>query len=246
MLRRATRGGHEVLIRGRGAPVVCLPGTMASPLVFEPLAELLDAEVVVGPWLEWPGPHDLDSLAARVARVLDETGPAVLVGHSTGGAISLLAASRSPHVRGLVLSGTGVDMHDHSDVEAVIDGVRTGWGRDFWEAMYQRLVHHPLADRLAAELRDYPARLDPEAVAEVLHSQHERDLSECARSIRVPAAIVAGRHDRARGSGDSRKLAHRLGGIGVTTVDAGHTPCAEVPAVFATVVRDVLLRASPA
>ena len=164
MLRRARRGGCEVLVRGAGPPVVCLPGTMASPLLFQPLADLLDAEVLALPWLEWPGPHDLDRVAAQVVRVLDATGPAVVVGHSTGGALALLAAAGPGHV------------------------------------------------------------------------------SDCARAVRVPAAVVNGQHDRARGPVEVGRLAELLG-VAATTVDSGHSPCAEVPERFAAVVRDVIARA---
>lgn len=242
MLRRARRGGCEVLVRGAGPPVVCLPGTMASPLLFQPLADLLDAEVLVLPWLEWPGPHDLDRVAAQVVRVLDATGPAVVVGHSTGGALALLAAAVPGHVRGLVLAGTGVDMRGHADVDAVIENTRTGWGEDLWEGMFQRLVHHPVPGWLASELRAYPARLRPGAVVEALVSQRDRDLSDCARAVRVPAAVVNGQHDRARGPVDVGRLAELLG-VAATTVDSGHSPCAEVPERFAAVVRDVIARA---
>src|ERR1700750_1245057 len=88
------------------------PRTRCAPAVFGPLAQALAGEVTVDPvsWLTEPGPWDIPSVAARVARHVQDRwrGPVLVCGHSTGGAIALQLAVRHPElVAGLVLADTG-------------------------------------------------------------------------------------------------------------------------------------------
>lgn len=173
---------------------------MSNPSMFDGLAGL-GIGVVVAPWLEWPGPHDMTTLAETVTELAARYRPVVLVGHSTGGVIALSAALRAARgvVAGLVLCDTGANMHGHGDVDAIIETVQAEWGPPLWQAIAARSVHTHLPDQLRDELDRYPAQVSREAVIAALRSQRDTDLTPQLHQLTsLPTLVVHGHHDTAR------------------------------------------------
>ncbi|MBA3653452.1 MAG: alpha/beta fold hydrolase [Actinobacteria bacterium] len=120
----------EVL--GRGVPVMFVHGALTNGPVSwskqKPLGERWRLIVLNRPGFA-PNPpvkrSDFDSDARAVAALLREEAPAHLVGHSYGGLIALLAASRAPEA---VLSLTVIEppvfslMRGDADIEASLAG----------------------------------------------------------------------------------------------------------------------------
>lgn len=219
--------------------VLCLPGTMCSPRIFDGLGEL-GTRVVAGPWLEWPPPHDMASIATAVAALAARHAPVVLLGHSTGGVLALSAALRADPgaILGLVTCDSGANMLGHGDVDAIIDRVRSDWGPSLWAAIAQRSVHKTLAEPVMAELSDYPSRISAHAVEAALRSQRDTDLQpELHRLAALPTLVVHGRHDTARTIADAEQLATGMDPCELAVLECGHTPPVEVPQLFARTVR---------
>ena len=106
-----------VELGGAGQPIVVLHGLMGRAATWWPVARwLADHGRVVGldarghGRSQARGPWTTQRLAADVVELLDEIGPAVVVGHSMGGLHGLVAASARPDlVRALVVEDMGVD-----------------------------------------------------------------------------------------------------------------------------------------
>jgi pimeloyl-ACP methyl ester carboxylesterase len=229
--------------------LVALPGTLCPPAVFDPLARALAGELVVDPvsWLTQPGPWDIPAVADRVADHIERSWgrPVLVCGHSTGGAVALQLAVRRPAaVLGLVLVDTGAHMRGHGDVGAILDRIQRDWGDDLRAAVLDRSFRYPLSPEVRAGYLEWAAALDPRAVYGVLASQRDLDLTADLAAVRQPAAVVHGRHDRARPSQLGRELAQSLPDADFLLVDAGHTPVYETPDAVAACVRDVLKRAA--
>lgn len=226
-----------------------IPGTLCSPAVFDALAARLDGTVRVdaADWLTAPGPWTVPAVAAALACRLADGSPAVVLGHSTGGAIALqLAVHRPDLVAGLVLVGTGAHMRGHGDVDAIIDRVDRDWGPALHDAVLRRSFATPPDGAFAGTLHAYAARVPREAVLEVLRSQRDTDLSGDLAGLRMPAVVVHGTRDPTRTADQARELADALPEGELRLVDAGHTPVHETPDDVAAAVLDVLARSPSA
>jgi pimeloyl-ACP methyl ester carboxylesterase len=105
---------------GSGRPVVLLHGLMGRATTWWPVArELTRHGRVLGPDARGHGrsgrPTDgawsPDRMAADVVEILEDVGPAALVGHSMGGLSALLAAARRPDlVSAVVVEDMAVDL----------------------------------------------------------------------------------------------------------------------------------------
>ncbi|HEY1699999.1 MAG TPA: alpha/beta hydrolase [Trebonia sp.] len=225
--------------------VIALPGTLCPPAVFNPLAKALAGEAAVDPlpWLRWPGPWDIPSVASRVAAYVKEryAAPAVVCGHSTGGAIALQLAVLAPEtVRGLVLADTGAHMHGHGDVDAILRRIDSGWGEELRAAVLDRSFRELLDAAIRAEYLEWAAGVEQRAAYDVLASQRDLDLSAELAGISQPAIVIHGRYDRARPWEQGRELSGALPNAEFRVLEAGHTPVYETPGDVAAAVRDLL------
>jgi 3-oxoadipate enol-lactonase len=123
--------------------LIFLSGALVPPNAIAPVTTIVKLRAVSVGWLEGTGPHDLHSVAARVAMLLKELGPSVLIGQSVGAPIAALAAaidlrSTKRNVAGLVLSNSGANTKGHGDVKSVIERVLQTWGPPLWKAMTER------------------------------------------------------------------------------------------------------------
>jgi pimeloyl-ACP methyl ester carboxylesterase len=226
-------------------PLVALPGTICSPTVFGPTTRLLagEADVDAVSWMTEPGPWSVPDVADRVASRIEARhgGSAVVVGHSTGGAIAACLADRRPDlVAGLVLVDSGADMRRHGDVDGIIARFRDHWGEEIRRAVVDRSFATAPPPEVHAELLRYAAGVPQQAAVEVLESQRDLDLAPVLPRITCPAAVVHGVHDRARSTAEAEELAALLPASTLHWADCGHTPSFETPAVVAGAVRDVL------
>ncbi|HEY4022987.1 MAG TPA: alpha/beta hydrolase [Pseudonocardiaceae bacterium] len=214
--------------------VVAVPGTLCAPSVFRRLAEELAGEVEVDPvsWLTEPGPWDIATVADRIAARIAE--PALVLGHSTGGAIALqLALAHPDQVRALVLVNTGAHMRGHGDVDRTLAAMVTDWGPALHAAVLDRSFATPLDPADRAELLAYAATVPAEAALDVLRSQRDLDLTPRLAQLHCPVTIVHGVLDKARTVERAYELAADIPGSRLRLVETGHTPVYEAPAIVA-------------
>lgn len=228
-----------------GPVLVCLPGAMCSPSVFEQAARLSGLSAIGLGWLEGSGPHDLDSIASRVSSAIADLPSVILVGHSLGTPIAMRVALResqagSSPIKGLVLSNSGANTRGHGDIAKLVERIENEWGEAFWDAFIARCFRTLPASPLLEQVRAYPQQLDGSRVIEVLLSQQAIDFAPLLHTLpRVPTAIVHGQHDPARTLAHAHEMARGIAWATLHVMDTGHTSCAEDPAGFASVLRDI-------
>lgn len=229
--------------------VIALPGTLCAPATFEPLRSALRgrAEVDIVPWLHAPGPWNVPTLAARVARHIENhwARAVVVCGHSTGGAIAMqLAVDRVDLVKGLVLVDTGSHMRGHGDVDQLLDQIRSFWSRELRTGIIDRCFYRPLDPATRRRFIEWADSVSLAATYGVLSSQRALDLTERLHEITVPVIVVHGRHDRARPVSQGEQFARLFRHGEFRLVEAGHTPTYEKPEEVAEAILDVLARAN--
>lgn len=218
---------------------------MCSPQVFAQAALRSGLPAVGLGWLEGGGAHDLRSVAARVSELISALPAVILVGHSMGTPIAVLAALLSARrgaspIKGLVLSNSGANTRGHGDIASLVKRVEQDWSEGFQEAFIARCFRQLPAEPLLQALRSYPSRLDRHAVVEALLSQQAIDCAPLLSDLpRVPTAIVHGQHDPARTLGHAQEMANGIAGATLHVLDTGHTSCAEAPDNFAAVLRGI-------
>lgn len=212
--------------------MLCLPGTMVSPIVFDGIRAPDDCglQLVGVSWTTSPGPWEVTALAERVVILIREldAGPVYLAGHSTGGAIALAAALQAPDlVCGLLLSNTGPNLKGHGDHDATLLAIEREWGPDLHARFLKRCFHYQPEADLARDLLSYIASCQKEAVLAVLKNQGEVDLEPDLEKITAPAVVAHGQHDRARPVAHAELLARNIPQAELLLLDAGHTPMVE-------------------
>ena len=226
--------------------LVFLPGALIPPNAIAPVTRIVKLRAVGVGWLEGAGPHDLHSVAARVAMLIRELGPTVLIGHSVGAPIAALAAaidlrSTKRNVVGLVLSNSGANTKGHGDVESVIERVLQTWGPPLWKATTERSLGGVCPAELVDSFMTYPRRITAEATAESLRSLQQTDLTSMLSELSsVPTAVVHGSRDPARTLSHAESLSNGIPGSRLVVLDTGHTSCVEAPGEFAQVIRCVV------
>jgi 3-oxoadipate enol-lactonase len=227
--------------------LVCIPGAMCSPRVFAACARASGMHAIALNWLETEGPHDLDSIAARIVATIADRPRVILTGHSLGTPLAVLTALRDPaRVAGLVLSNSGANTKGHGDVDGIVKRIRDAWGPAFWDAFVTRCFHRRPEGPLLDEVLGYPARVSQDAVIEAIRSQQATDLLPVLGALDRPTAVVHGEHDSARTLAHARELTDAIAGARLHVLDTGHTSCAEAPDAFAAIVREVAARAGVA
>lgn len=226
--------------------LVFLPGALIPPNAIAPVTRILKLRAIGLGWLEGAGPHDLDSIAMRVAALMRELGPTVLIGHSVGTPIAVLAAaidlrSAKRNVVGLVLSNSGANTNGHGDVESVIERVLETWGPPLWKAMTERSLGCVCPVELTDSFMTYPRRITAAATAESLRSLQQTDLTSMLNELSsLPTAVIHGSRDLARTLSHAQSLSDGIRGSRLAVFDTGHTSCVEAPREFAEVVRAVV------
>ena len=219
------------VVQGRGAGdgklVLCLPGTLCPPWIFPLHTEVTGFRLVGVNWIESPGPWDIESLASRVVELVDELGerPAIIAGHSTGGAIAMLAALEDARaVRGLLVSNSGADVRGHGDAESILGSFRDNWNPEFHRRFLARNFHTALDEEELQRFVSWAGSVPQQAAADALASQVSLDFSDRIGDISVPVVFGHGRHDLARLVDSAESLTRRVSNSQLRLLEAGHSP----------------------
>lgn len=192
--------------------------------------------------------------AAALLRTL-EAGPAIVVGYSMGGPISMLLWERHPElVAGLVLEATALEWRATARERLVFKFMaglefvlRSGRprgliDRSLRDAIDQSADLAPLLGWLKAELR----RGDPAAIADAGRALGNHDARAFAGRIDVPTAVVVTTRDRLVRPKKQRQLARAIPGARTFEIAADHDACLVRPddfrATTVAAVRDVAQR----
>jgi pimeloyl-ACP methyl ester carboxylesterase len=194
--------------------------------------------------------------AAALLRTLD-AGPAVVVGYSMGGPISMLLWDRHPElVRGLVFEATALEWRATRRergvwklMAAVEWCLRLGRPKGLLERALRDMVKaapelEPLVGWLRGELR----RGDPEALADAGRALGHYDARGIAPRVDVPAAVVVTTRDRLVRPKKQRQLAKALPTATTFDLEGDHDVCLvrgpAFAAATAAAVSDVIARSS--
>lgn len=212
--------------------MVALAGAGCSPQIYAQIAHR-DLDLVPLDWASWPGPWDLDSLSALLARDLSaRASPSLLAGHSLGGVIALLTALKAPDaVAGLLLADTGAGTSGHGDPDLPAR-VRAGWTAEDRQAFLRSCFRRLPPSEVWLPAIAYLAALDSEIFLQAVASLRQIDLRERLVEIRVPTVVVRGLHDPRRTRAHALELAQGIAGAELIEPDTGHTPMVEDPAAF--------------
>ncbi|WP_322007622.1 alpha/beta fold hydrolase [Paraburkholderia tropica] len=213
--------------------------------MYEQSARLSGLNAKALAWLEDEGGFDLFSIAKRIVEAIAGEGDVMLVGHSLGTPLAVLAALTGAQrkdvlVRGLVLSNSGANTRGHGDAGAIVRRIKAEWAEPMWDAFVGRCFYTTPAEPLLNEIRRYPARLQSLAVADAIQSQIEIDLLPLLGGLPdLPVAVVHGQYDVARTLAHAEELAGAIKGASLHVLPTGHTSCAEEAREFAEIMRRV-------
>jgi pimeloyl-ACP methyl ester carboxylesterase len=232
-------------------PVILVHRAGGASIEWEPVRAILGQRrsgcVVVA--LDLPGrrggeahPRSVAALAEHVVdRVIGlDRGPAVLAGHSMGGAVCLQAALDFPGwVSGLVLVASSPDLRLARQVARAIEEGRAQADPDF-EAEMLSPSHDGTARR---RILDAMARVPASVLRADLEAAAGLDLRGRLGEIGVPVGIVAGRHDRLISTRKASILHRSLEGSSLRLVDgAGHMLVLEAAKVVSDEIMNVIDR----
>lgn len=231
---------------GKGAPILMVHGLGGAALSFLPVARRLlraSSRVVV---IELPGhgrarlgPKDLPATIVECGQALGaallELGePAVLIGNSLGGALSLHTAAALPaQVRGVVgLNPAGAPLAG-ADREVVVAAFRGGSMRAAMELNRRLYSRPPRAQWLVARglARHFSSPVVRQLVGE-LRNDVPGISAEVLRRIQVPVLILWGEDDRLLPGGSVAWFRENLPAAAVEVLPAtGHLPMVEQSAL---------------
>ena len=241
------RTWRETTGNDRGPLVVLTHGWGATAHMWRPQVDALRRHARVVTWDlrghgRSPSPDDPAAYSLDIALAdLDDlvTEPAVLVGHSLGGVLSLTYALRNPaRVRALGLLSTG-------------PGYRNPAGRTEWNAMIDRQARALERDGLAK----LPAGPDlhgdlhtsPQALAHAIRGfvgQHDSEVIDGLPRISQPALVLVGRKDTQFLAAADHMAAKLPNATKVVVDDAGHAVNLHQPEAVNAAL-DELVRAAP-
>jgi pimeloyl-ACP methyl ester carboxylesterase len=145
-----------------------------------------------------PGPYGIDQLADDVIDVVRELGIGrfVLVGHSMGGKVAQLAASRNPEGLAGVVLVAPAPPRPTVDADAAQRRSHAYDSRESISDVLQRvLTYRPLAAGLQEQVITDSLAGNPDALlAWPLHGMNQ-NITDVAGLVNVPVQVLAGRHD---------------------------------------------------
>ena len=231
-----------------GVPLVCLHGAGGTHAGWYNTVKLLDRVAAVVPDLPAHGQstgHGRASVAEYaevVVGLLDalHLPPAVLAGHSMGGAIALWLALHQPQrVRGLVLAGTGAKLRVHPDIlQAAKEGpfgpLRQSTGAWSGEAA----SGDPKGLRPIGSTSARPATAAPEVVYGDWLACDTFNVMDQLGEIHVPTLVLVGSQDMMTPPKYAGFLAQGIKGATLVTIEgAGHSAMVDKPSEVAAAMQ---------
>ena len=222
--------------------LVCLPGLLCTPDLFDPVLEAVGQ----GHAMAIPPLDDFERLIARLADSVRE--PTVLLGMSMGSYLALALAQRVPqHVAGLILIGTTAAADTPKG--AALRGKIAAWaGREGIAA---------LAGTIADSMLSQARRQDPALRAQILRMAESQGLQTFADhqqalagrpdqtaglgAIGCPVLVLTGAEDAVTPPDAGRAVAQGVvEGRFVLLDGIGHMPVLECPDLVAAHTREFL------
>ena len=177
-------------------------------------------------------------LAALLERL--RTGPAVICGHSMGGAIAqTLALMRPDLCAGLILVATGPRLPVMPQIlEGLLDAEQFARGI---ELISKFSVSRSAPESLQGEIREQMSKMSPSILHGDFTACNAFDVEARLGEINVPVLVLCGKQDKMTPVKFSQSLADALARAQLTIIpDAGHYVMMEQPEQFARAVRDWL------
>jgi pimeloyl-ACP methyl ester carboxylesterase len=181
-----------------------------------------------------PGPYGIDQLADDVIDIVRGLGIGryVLVGHSMGGKVAQLAASRNPvGLAGVVLvapapPGSTVDADTARRRSHAYDSRAS-----ISDVLQQVLTYRPLAEGLREQVITDSLAGNPDALLAWPLQGMTQNITDAASRIKVPVHVLAGRYDLVDPPASlEANLLPVIPGARMTVLDgAGHLSPLEVP-----------------
>ena len=183
----------------------------------------------------------LDPSAEHYADVVGDfvealgVGPAIAVGHSLGGAVALALAARRPAVlRGLVLLSACARLPaTETPAQWLLPFLPGPLRKALFFMTAKRLLFAPCASAGAIGLGMQELRAcRPQTLARDIAIARRMDLTEPARTLRLPTLILCGSRDQVTPPELSRELNALVAGSRLVVIEgAGHMAQIEAPAV---------------
>jgi pimeloyl-ACP methyl ester carboxylesterase len=238
---------------GKGFPVYLLHGAVLAHSLWKPQLEALRGKYsAIAPDLPGhgrsdplpshpPSIRDYSEVVAGLMEALD-TGEAVVVGHSMGGAITLqLALDHPEKVRALVLANTGAKLGVSPLLLQVLRENFRGAMEVGWRSMLGGKGR-----RREEELRELEEEMKgtrPEVGLEDFEACNAFDCREKLSKIKKPALIVGGRDDTLTPPWYQEYLHQKLEGSSLVMLkEVGHLSMAEDPSSFNSALLNFLER----
>jgi pimeloyl-ACP methyl ester carboxylesterase len=222
-----------------GVPLVCLHGAGGSHAGWFNAVKLLEnvsafaLDLPAHGWSTGRGRDNVAAYAEVVAGFLDALSlpPAVIAGHSLGGAIALWLALHQPvRVRGLVLAGTGAKLRVHPDI---LQAAKEG------RPVASTAV---LGGQTSATLRPAAGDRTPTAAPEVVYNDWVAcdtfNVMDRLGEIHVPTLVIVGANDVMTPPKYAGFLARGIAGAALVTIDgAGHSAMIDKPSEVAAAIQ---------
>ena len=177
------------------------------------------------------------------------TGPAFVAGHSLGGAVAQVLATRRPEmVRGLVLISTCARVAPDDGSQRLLGFVPAPFRRAVFLWAVRKTLLAPSASTNAIELTLEEIRhCAPETIRNDTTIGRAMDLASTAQQLRVPTLILCGGRDRLTAPALSQQLCGMIAGSRLQIVPgAGHMLPLEAPEVLNQAMRDFVASVAPA
>jgi len=229
---------HDGGVPESGHPVlVLIHGAGGSSLHWPPQLRRLPGEIIYG--LDLPGhgrskghpEKSIEGYAQRVIEWLDilELENFILVGHSMGGAISLMIGLEVPQrIGGLVLVGTGAKLRVHPQLLAFTENATSH------QQLIEQMTKWAFSDRADERLVRLAQKRMDEVAAEVFHADFlacdQFDVMGRLSEITTPILIICGSEDKMTPVKYSQYLADHIHQARLYVVEgAGHMVMLEKP-----------------
>lgn len=219
-----------------------LPGTLMSARSYDAVKAHVGFEAEGVEWMVDAPLCDIPQAASLVAETIAMCGaPAILVGHSTGGAIAAFTAlNYSDLVSGLVLINSGPNMVGHGAVTQILETLNASPTDEVWERFAMQNVPPGSPRCWIDDMVSFSKRAGGATAASVLHSQAQLDLLTTGWTSDLPVEVLHGKKDTKRTPANADEWRLVFPNAKVTLLDdCGHSPPLEAPHGVASAIRRV-------